>query len=456
MGNLQVEHELGSKLVLPNSDQYEERRQIFNSVIDYKPAAIVVCETEQDVVASVKLAKAQKWSVAVKNGGHHLAGFAVAEGSLVVDITNMKSIQVNENLKTVEVAAGVKSGELNNETQKYGLAVPLGTASGTGVFGVALSGGIGYLRGVHGLTCDNIICASIVTAEGELLEVDENNHPDLFWAIRGGGGNFGVVTKLVFQAYEVGPEVLALDVMYDYADAKGIFTKAQAYIKLAPKESVAVNFTVATLPPDPSLPEFLHFKKVIMVLGLYAGDANEGESIVQPLRELAKPIADQTAVMPFLQLQQKLDPMIPPRVNCFGTSLFLDELTEESLDAFLGFVDSPPAPGILVQLWSLGGKMNEITADQSPFAIRDAKWALLVDAMAMNGEDEACQKWIDEVYEGLLPFSHNKASYLNAICPAPDVTTHAFGQNLERLAQVKKQYDPTNTFRNNHNIEVTE
>ena len=267
MSNIQVEHELGSKLILPGSEQYDERRQIFNSAIDTKPAAMAVCDTEQDVAAAVKLAKAQNWSIAVKGGGHHLAGFAVAEGSLVIDTSNMKSIQVNENLKTVEVAAGVKSGELNAETQKYGLAVPLGTASGTGVFGVALSGGIGYLRGVHGLTCDNIIGATIVTADGEILEVNENNHPDLLWAIRGGGGNFGVVTKLIFQAYEVGPEVLALDLMYDYADAKEVFSKAQAYINQAPNESVAVNFTVAILPPAPFLPEFLHFKKVIMVLG---------------------------------------------------------------------------------------------------------------------------------------------------------------------------------------------
>lgn len=248
MGNLQVEHGLGKQLILPTSEGYEERRQIFNSAIDFKPAAIVVCETEQDVVEAVKLAKAQNWSVAVKGGGHHLAGFSVAEGSLVIDMSNMKTIHVNESLKTVEVAAGVKSGELNAETQKYGLAVQLGTASATGVFGVALSGGIGYLRGVHGLTCDNIIGSTIVTAEGEILEVNENSHPDLLWAIRGGGGNFGVVTKLVFQAYEVGPEVLALDVMYDYADAKEVFTKAQAYIEQAPNEAVAVNFTIATYP----------------------------------------------------------------------------------------------------------------------------------------------------------------------------------------------------------------
>lgn len=148
--------------------------------------------------------------------------------------------------------------------------------------------------------------------------------------------------------------------------------------------------------------------------------------------------------------------MIPPRVNCYGTSLFFDELSEETLDAFLRYVDAPPAPSILVQLWSLGGKMNEIAADASPFAIRDAKWALLADAMAIGGDDEACQKWIYDMYEGLLPFSHKKASYLNAFCPTADATTNAFGENLTRLVQVKKQYDPTNTFRNNHTIEATE
>ena len=457
MGMYEIVKELGAKLILPSdTEQYEEKRQIWNSAIDNQPVAIVLCENDQDVVAAVKLAKAHNWSVSIKSGGHHLAGFAVGEGSLVLDMSKMKDIHVNVGLKTVEVASGVKSGELTAETQKFNLAVPLGTASDTGVFGVALGGGIGYLRGVHGLTCDNILGATIVTAEGEILEVNETNHPDLLWAIRGGGGNFGVVTKLIFQAYEVGPEVLAFDVLYGFEDAKQVFTNVQHYMKQAPNESVAVNLAVAILPPAPTLPEFLHFKKVIMVLGMYAGDVKDGERNIQPLRELAKPIVDQTAIIPYVQLQQKLDATTPPRANCYGTSLFFDELSEDAWEVLIEQVHAAPTPSIILQLWTLGGKMNEVTADESAFAIRDAKWALLVDALAMSGEDEACQTWTQLLYENLLPFSQQKASYLNAFCPTSDATANAFQQNFTRLAQVKKQYDPTNLFRNNHTIEVTE
>lgn len=264
----------------------------------------------------------------------------------------MNKVIVNEETQTVSVEAGVKAGELTAATQQYGLAVPMGTASAPGVFGVALGGGIGYLRGVHGLSCDNIIGATVVTANGDILNVSEQAHPDLLWALRGGGGNFGVVTKLVFQAYAIGTEIFGLDVMYDFADAKQILTNAQRYIEQAPNEGIAVNFTIATLPPAPFIPEPLHFKTVVMVLGMYVGDAQDA-AVVQPLRELATPIVDQSGLMPYTVLQQKLDPMIPERVNCYGTSLFFDAFTEETVDEILRTISAPPTPGVLTQIWSL-------------------------------------------------------------------------------------------------------
>lgn len=275
------------KLISQEDAQYDVKRKIFNSAIDFKPTAIALCESTEDVVEAVQLAKTNQWTVAVRGGGHHLAGFAVAQHSLVIDLSAMKAIAVDEVHQTVTVEAGVKAGELTAATQQYGLAVPLGTASAPGVFGVALGGGLGYLRGAYGLSCDNIIAATVVTATGDVLQVSETAHADLLWALRGGGGNFGVVTSLTFQAYPIGTEVLGIDVMYDYADAKDIFTKAQQYIEQAPDEGIAVNFTIATLPPAPFIPEPLHFKTVIMVLGMYVGDPQVGESIIQPLRELA-------------------------------------------------------------------------------------------------------------------------------------------------------------------------
>lgn len=450
----QYEQALQGKILLPTNELYEEKLQIFNSAIQSKPAAIIVCETEQDVVEAVNYANAKELTIAVKGGGHHLAGFAIAEGSVVIDQSAMKTITTNEATKTVEVEAGVRAGELTAEVQKYGLAVPLGTASNPGVFGVSLSGGIGYLRGVYGLACDNIIGATIVTANGEILTVDKNSHADLLWALRGGGGNFGVVTKLVFQAYEIGTDVFALDLMYDYADAEEVFTNAQRFVQSASNETVAVNFTVTILPPAPFLPEALHFKKVIMVLGMYAGAKEDGEAAMQPLRELAKPIVDQSGIIPYRALQQKLDPMIPPSVNCYGTALYFDKLEGETLQTFLGFMDAPPSPGILGQVWSLGGKMNEVTAQNSPFAMRDAGWALIVDVMALDGDDAVCETWVNDLYAGLRPYAHKKASYLNSINPTENATKDAFADNYARLQQVKALYDPRNVFCHNHNIKV--
>ena len=448
-----IAEQLAGKILLPGEENYEGKRQVWNSAIDRKPAAIVVCENEQDVVAAVQYAKENGWTVSIRCGGHHVAGFAVAEGGLMIDVSQLKGIVVDRERKVVEVEAGVTSGELNAETQKYGLAVPLGTASGTGVAGVALTGGFGYLRGMYGLTCDNIIGANIVTADGELLEVTEEHHPELLWALRGGGGNFGVVTKLRFTAHEVGPEVLAFDVLYDYKDAKQVFEKVQAFAEQAPDEAVAVNMTVAVFPPAPFIPEFLHFKKVILLLGVYLGDPKEGEEIIQPLRELAEPLADQTAVMPFLQIQGRLDPMIPESANCYGTSLYFNELSEDVLTSLLEKLDAPPAPSIIVHLWSLGGHMNRVAPDATPFAIRDAKFALFVDIMATGGDDEACKAWVDDVYETMLPLSHKKASYLNIAGPTEDAVPNAFQENIARLVEVKKQYDPANVFRHNHNID---
>lgn len=239
-------------------------------------------------------------------------------------------------------------------------------------------------------------------------------------------------------------------------DAKEILQKAETFLAIAPDEAVSVNMTIAVLPPAPFLPEFLHFKKVIMFLGIYAGDAKEGKAVIQPLRELAEPLVDQSGVKPFIAVQQKLDPMIPPHVRVYGTSLYLNDLSDEVIDEFLTQLDKAPAPSILVQLWALGGQMNCVPAHVTPVAIRDAKFVLLVDAMAIANDDDAFQQWVQTFYQGMLPYSHKTASYLNALGEKENATTNAFQENYNRLKEVKKTYDPTNVFRHNHNIGVEE
>ncbi|WP_423798292.1 FAD-binding oxidoreductase [Neobacillus sp. SAB-20_R2A] len=447
-----LENQIGSRLLLPGNERYEETRKVWNTAVDKQPAAIVVCESEEDVSAGVKFAKENHLSISIRGGGHHVGGFAVCDGGLMIDLSQMRSVVVDESRQVALVEGGATLGDIDLETQKYGLAVPTGTVSETGVAGLALNGGLGYLRGKYGLTCDNIVGARVVTADGKAIDVNEENHPNLFWAIRGGGGNFGVVTKFEFALHNVGPEVFALDVMYDLKDAKEIIQKLQAFLEQAPDEAVSINLTATVLPPAPFLPEILHFKKVIMFTGIYAEDVSEGETILKPLRELAEPIMDHTGVMPFAEYQKKLDPMVPEHVRVYGTSLYFDQLTDEIIDQLLYKIYNAPAPSILVQLWALGGEMNRVPATATPYAIRDAKFVLLVDCMAMAGDDDLCKQWIDSVYGGLLPFSHKKASYLNAIGSNEEATTNAFQENYARLVEIKEKYDPENLFRHNHNI----
>jgi FAD/FMN-containing dehydrogenase len=447
-----LQKHVGSRLIRPSDALYDETRKIWNAAIDRKPAAIVVCELEEDVIAAVQFAKENQLSISIRGGGHHVAGFAVCDDGLMIDLSHMRKVTVDEKRQVAIVEGGATLGDIDLETQKYGLAVPTGTVSATGVSGLALSGGLGYLRGKYGLTCDNLVGARVVIADGVVLDVNEENHQDLFWAIRGGGGNFGVITKFEFALHAVGPEVLALDVMYDFKDAKEILKQAQRFLAQAPDEAVSLNVTVAVLPPAPFLPEFSHHKKVIMLSGIYVGDTKEGETIIQPLRELAEPIVDQTGVVPFVEFQKKLDPMVPNHVPVYGTSLYFDELNDEVIEQLLYKIDNAPAPSILVQLWALGGQMNRVPVHATPFAIRNAKFVLLVDAMAMAGDDDVCKQWIDSLHGGLLPFSYKNASYLNGVGVSEDATTNAFQENYDRLVEVKKTYDPNNRFRHNHNI----
>ncbi|EDL65037.1 FAD-binding oxidoreductase [Bacillus sp. SG-1] len=449
-----LENKVGSRLILPSNEKYDETRKVWNGAVNRKPGAIVVCESTDDVIAAVKFAKKNDLTISIRGGGHHVAGTAVCDDGVMIDLSKMRKVRVDNVKKLAYVQGGALLQDIDKETQKYDLAVPTGTVSETGVAGLALNGGLGYLRGKYGLTCDNLAGAKLITAEGELLEVNENNHPDLFWAIRGGGGNFGVVTEFQFQLHEVGPEVLALDVMYDYKDAKEVILKAQEFMSDAPDE-ISINITATTLPPAPFLPEFLHMKKVVIITGMYAGNPQAGEELIQPLRELAEPIIDGTSVISYVELQSKLDIMVENHIPVYGTSLYFKELTEETVDTLLSKIDSAPAPSVLVQLWSLHGQMNRIPSDATAFAMRDASCVLLVDMMAMHVPEELCKKWVDSVYSSLLERSHKNASYLNAIEPDKDVIKATHGKNHDRLVEVKTKYDPDNRLCHNHNIAPT-
>lgn len=446
---------LGNRAIFSDDNFYDERRKVWNGAIDRRPRVIIACESEADVIAGVLYAKENNLTVSIRGGGHHLAGTAVCDDGVMIDLSNMRDVRVDVDRKVAIVSGGALLADIDKETQKYGLAMPTGTVSETGIAGLALSGGLGYLRRKHGLSCDNLVGARIVTADGELLSINKDEHEDLFWAIRGGGGNFGVVTSFEFSLHEIGPDVLAVDVIYDYKDAKEILKKAQIYLHDAPDE-VSFNFMMVKLPPDPNLPEILHHKKVIMLLGMYAGEITEGYKEIQPLRELADPIVDQTGVIPYESLQRKLDPMVPSDTPIYGTSLFFSALDDSIIHELLTQIDRAPETVVLTQLWALGGKMNRVNTMDTAFAIRDAQFALLVDVMSADIDRHTCEKWVDSLYSGLLPFSHKNSSYLNAITINSFAKKNTFAMNYDRLLDIKRKYDPNNIFRHNHNIDPNE
>jgi len=439
-------------LILPNEEGYHDRRKIWNTAFDKKPAAILVCKAASDAVAAVKFAKEHNIPITIRGGGHHVAGTSVCDGGIMVDFSEMRKVSVDLERNVVIVEPGAIVGDVDAETQKYGMVMPTGTISMMGIAGLALGGGTGYLRGKYGLTSDNISSVQMITAGGDLIKVSNEEHPDLFWAIRGGGGNFGIVTSFEFHIHPLGPEVLAVDVMYDYKDAKQVLRNAQSFLYAAPDE-VSFNITTFQLPAFPGLPESLHNKRVIVVSGLYAGDIADGHQAVQPLRELAQPLSDNTGIVQYKDLQSKSDMNIPTNVPIAGTSLFIKELNDETIDALLAKIETLPSPSLLVQFWDCHGKMNRISPVETAFAVRDASFILCFDVDYPMEEEKKYKDWIESAFEAMLPFSLRNTSYLNMIKNDRQIIKDSHGDNYSRLVTIKEKYDPTNLFRHNQNIE---
>ncbi|WP_042161139.1 FAD-binding oxidoreductase [Paenibacillus gorillae] len=450
----QLKAELTGRLILPGEDGYDDRRKIWNTAFDKLPAAIVVCKADTDAVAAVKFAKANDIPVTIRGGGHNVAGTSICDGAIMIDFSEMRKVTVDLERNTAIAEPGVTLGDYDTETQKYGMVTPTGTVTETGIAGLALSGGTGYLRGKFGLTSDNIVSARLITADGDHIKVSAQEHPDLYWAIRGGGGNFGIVTSFEFQLYPLGPEVLSVDVMYDYKDAKQVLRNAQAFLRNAP-DDVSFNMMTFQMAAAPGIPEPLHNKRVIVIAGLYAGesDKDEGYQAIQPLRELAEPLSDNTGIVRFTELQSRFDLAAPNNVAVAGTSLFIKEMNDETIDALLATIEQLPSPSLLVQFWECHGKMNRIPSAATAFAVRDASFLLCFDVDYPMEEEQKIKAWIESAYEAMLPFSVRKTSYLNAVKADRQITKATYGDNYERLAAIKLKYDPTNFFRHNHNIE---
>jgi FAD/FMN-containing dehydrogenase len=442
-------------VITPADPRYDEARAVWNGMIDKRPALIVRCSGVADVVAAVQFARSQDLELAVRGGGHSLPGFSTTDGGIVVDLSPMKGIRVDPDARRAIAQGGVTWGELDQETQAFGLAVTGGLISSTGIAGFALGGGVGWLMRKHGLTCDNLLAADVVTADGRLVRASEDENPELYWGLRGGGGNFGIVTSFEFRLHRVGPTILAGPIFFPGDQATQILRGYRAYTANLPDEmTTLVNLTTA--PPAPFLPTDVHGKKVVAVVGVYAGSPEEGRKVAAPLRELGTPITDLLAPMPYTTMQTLLDGLYSPGARNYFKAGYLGGLSDEAIDTLVRFHGPSISPSSEIHIHHLGGAVAQVPADATAFGQREAPYLLnLVARWTDPTTDDAQIAWARDLYAAVEPFGTG-GTYVNFLSSGDDRVAAAYGpDNYERLARLKETWDPTNVFRLNQNITPT-
>jgi FAD/FMN-containing dehydrogenase len=442
------------QLLTPDDTEYQNSRRIWNGVIDRRPGVIARCHSTADVLAAVGFARANDLPVAVRGGGHNVAGMATVDHGLVVDLSALDAVRVNPARRTVRVGGGAMLGDLDAATQIHGLAVPIGVVSETGIAGLSLSGGIGWLRRKHGLTCDNLLAAEIVTADGEVVAADADQHPDLLWALKGGGGNFGVVTAFEFTAHPLGPEVAVAFVLYPGERAPDVLREVDHYMADAPDEVAPLAF-FGRVPAAEPFPAKAHGKPYLAVLAPYAGGADEGERVLGPLRELGSPIVDLSARMPFVEAQKLLDEDYPSGRRYYWKSIELTELSDDAIRQLMTSADQMRSELSTIDVWFQGGAMGRVAPEATAFGDRSAPILIGVEANWEDaGTDEENIAWARRCVDDLRRFSEGGV-YLNFpgfLEEREEMLRAAFGANYERLVQVKTRFDPANVFHLNQNI----
>jgi FAD/FMN-containing dehydrogenase len=434
---------------------YEDARTPFNAMHVDRPALVVRCTGTADVVAAVDFARENDLEPTVRGGGHSIAGLSSSDGGLVVDLSPMNGVDVDPDARLARVQGGAVLGELDRETQLFGLATPVGVASETGVAGLALGGGYGWLRRKHGLTCDNLVSAQVVCADGQVRTASEETNPDLFWAIRGGGGNFGVVTSFTFRLHPLGPVVAFAGVFYPVAATADVLRGYREYFAQAPDEVSAEALSI-TMPADPSLPEPVHDQECYLVGAVYAGDPDEGMRVLQPLRELSTPLADISQPMPFTFVQSAFDGFFPRGVHrAYWKSAYVPELADEVIEIVARRSAQRPTGLTFVDVYAMGGAIGRVGPEQTAFGERAAPYMVSVHGHWPEAtDDEANIAWVRDVWSEVD--AHGTGStYLNFTGAEGETASSvpdAFGRNLERLAEIKAVYDPANLFRRNNNI----
>lgn len=442
------------RLISADHADYDIARAVWNGAIDRRPRLIARCIGTADVVAAVRFARNHELEIAIRGGGHNVAGTAVCDDGVVIDLSAMRGVRVDPVDRRAWVQGGALWGDVDHETQAHGLATTGGIVSHTGVAGLTLGGGIGWLMRKHGLTIDNLLAAAVVTADGERLQASEDENADLFWALRGGGGNFGVVTSFEFRLHAVGPTVLAGPILWDGTDAEEILRFYRDFVSDAPDElGTIVKFTTA--PPLPVIPEDLHWRPVLMVGACYAGPVEDGEPVLRPLRAFRTPLLDLIGPKPYMGLQSALDSTVPHGWNYYWKATHLPELSDDLIDVIIDHAFSFSSPRSYTAMFHLKGAVGRMAAGRTAFANRHASHAIIHHAAWRPGEDFGDREtaWTRKFFAALGRF--REGVYVNFLGgdEDPGRVREAYGDSIyDRLVEVKTTYDPDNVFHHNQNI----
>jgi FAD/FMN-containing dehydrogenase len=442
--------------VLQPADRGYSERPVYNTMHQRRPALIIRCTGTADVVDAVRFARQHNLLVAVRGGGHSVAGHASCDQGIVIDLTRMRGVDLDPDTRVARVQGGALWGDVDRETQAFGLVVPGGVVSETGVGGLTLGGGEGWVRRKYGLTIDSLLSARVVCADGSVHTASAKSEPDLFWALRGGGGNFGIVTSFEFRAHPLGPIVAFAGVFYRVADAAQVLPRWRDYCQDAPDEVTSVALAI-TMPAAPTLPPPIHDQACLVVGGVYAGSPDEGMRVMQPLRELGTPLADISQPMPFHVVQGAFDPLFPMgKFNSYWKAQNLASLPDTATEVIAAKANERPSPLTLVVTFQMGGAINRVGAGDTAYGERSAPWMSSIDGNWENPADNAKNvAWVRESFRQISPYSTG-TTYTNFTGQADEtavaLASAAYGKNMERLRAIKAAYDPDNFFRVNANI----
>jgi FAD/FMN-containing dehydrogenase len=445
---------LRGALIRSGDVNYDEARPVWNGMIDRRPAAVARCRGVADVVDCVRFAASHELPLAVRGGGHNVAGFGTCDDGLVIDLSPMSAVRVDPERRTVRAEGGATWGDVDRETQRFGLAVPGGIYSLTGIAGLTLGGGQGWLRRAYGMSCDHLISADVVTAGGDLLVASESERSDLFWASRGGGGNFGVVTSFEYRLQPVGPIVAFAAAVYPVEETAEVMAAYRDFISDAPDE-LTTQATWWNIPAVPTFPTGIHNRPVIILSGASSGDVAEGMARLQPLRTAGTALLDLSSPLPYVALQQLFDPFFPSGERHYWKSLYLAELNDSAIAEIESWVARRPSPNSIVVVWPLGGAFARVPADATAAGDRDAPYLLEVLANWTGPEEsERNVAWAQNCCAAMERFGAGKTN-LNfpGLGEDPRFVRSAVGRNYDRLVTVKRRYDPTNLFRLNQNVD---